>query len=155
MDVMTQSSELPLSCSCGAVELLVSGSPVARAYCHCSSCREFYGFPVLAATAWKNDVVRVSKGLGLLGKYKHPTKQMQRHFCLACGTTMFGANRLGLTVIHNSLIAKAWGGLLPDALTPEFHLFYAYREFDIDDELPKYLEGRDGPLFSSSEPSEA
>jgi hypothetical protein len=151
MDTMSQNPEHLLSCSCGAVELLVSGCPVARAYCHCPSCREFYGLAVLAATAWKNDAVRVAKGQTLLGEYKHPTKQMQRHFCLACGATMFGTNRLGLTVVRTSLFAKTWGGLLPAELTPEFHLFYAYREFDIDDELPKYLESRSGPLFLSSD----
>ena len=36
---------------------------------------------------------------------------------------------------------------VPDALRPAFHLFYADRELDIDDALPKYLEGWDGPVF--------
>ncbi|HSV53762.1 MAG TPA: GFA family protein [Burkholderiaceae bacterium] len=152
---MPQNPELLLRCSCGTVELAISGSPAACAYCHCSTCRDFYSLPVLAATAWKNDAVRVTKGNDRLGEYKHLTKQMQRHFCLACGETLFGANRLGLTVVRTSLLVKALGGSLPAEFTPKFHLFYAYREFDVDDELPKYLEGRSGPLFSKDVPPQA
>ena len=80
---------------------------------------------------------------------------MERYFCQSCGTTVFGTNRIDLTVIRTSLIAKAMGGSLPETLMPEFHLFYAQREVTIDDGLPKYLEGWDGPLFSSGAPSGA
>jgi hypothetical protein len=139
---MPPTSELLLSCNCGTVEVQVRGSPAACAYCHCSSCRDFYGLPVLAATAWKSGVVQTVKGHAQMGKYRHPTKQMQRHFCLQCGEIMFGVNRLGLTVIRNSLMTRALGGTLPVELRPSFHLFYAEREIDIDDELPKYMGSR-------------
>ena len=152
---MPPNLELVLSCSCGAVELQVSGSPAACAYCHCSSCRDFYGLPGFAATAWKNEACRVVKGTEQLGEYRHPTKQMQRHFCVACGETMFGVNRLGLTVVRTSLLARASRGSLPAEFNPRFHLFYSNRELDIDDELPKYMEGRSGPLFSKHESPQA
>jgi hypothetical protein len=61
---------------------------------------------------------------------------------------MYGVNRLGFTVIQTALFAKAAGGLLPDELSPKFHLFYADRVLNVDDELPKYLEGRNGAVFS-------
>lgn len=154
MDTSPTSFEIPLRCNCGLVELLIHGSPMARAYCHCRSCRDLYDLPVLAATAWKKDAVRTIKGQDFINTYKHPTQQMQRHFCRACGTTVLGENRLDLFVIRTSLIAKSLGGQLPDALTPEFHLFYASREIDIEDDLPKYLEGWDGPLFSKHVSSE-
>lgn len=128
---------------------------MARAYCHCSSCRDFYDLPVLSATAWERDAVRIIKGQEFIGEFKHPTKQMSSKFCASCGTTVLGTNRLDLVVIRTSLIAKGMGGVLPDGLAPEFHLFYAHRGVDIDDGLPKYLEGWDGPLFSSNEPPEA
>ena len=152
---MPPNHELLVNCNCGAVELQVSGSPAACAYCHCLSCRDFYGLPVYAATAWTNAALRVVKGNEQLGEYRHPTKQMQRHFCLACGETMFGVNRLGLAVVRTSLLARASRGWLPAKFKPTFHLFYSYRELDIDDELPKYMEGRGGPLFSKHESSQA
>jgi hypothetical protein len=148
MNPVPKNPELLLSCSCGAVKLLLSGSPTACAYCHCASCRDLYGVPVFAATAWKNEVAQIVKGNDQLSEYRHPTKQMQRHFCVACGEVMFGVNRLGLIVVRNSLLARALGGSLPADFKPQFHLFYSYRELDIDDELPKYLEGRSGSLFS-------
>jgi hypothetical protein len=122
---------------------------MARAYCHCASCRSFYGLTVLAATAWKAESVVVVKGQAALGQYQHPTKQLRRHFCSTCGEAMYGMNRLGLTVIQTSLFAKAAGGPVPDELRPEFHLFYAQRELNIDDALPKYLEGRSGAVLPS------
>jgi hypothetical protein len=80
---------------------------------------------------------------------------MQRHFCLACGETMYGVNRLGLNVVRTSLLARASRGKLPAEFTPRFHLFYTYRELDIDDELPKYMEGWSGPLFSEHDSPQA
>lgn len=147
---MTSSDPVLLSCSCGTIELSLCGAPAARAYCHCDSCRDFYGLPLLAATAWPSTALRVSKGAQDLGEFKHPHKQLQRFFCQACGETLFGSNRLDMRVIRNSLFARAAGGELPAALAPQFHLFYAQRELDVDDALPKYLEGWDGPLFTPS-----
>jgi hypothetical protein len=148
---MQQNSKLVLNCSCGGVELHIAGSPAVCAYCHCTSCRDFYGLPVLAATAWKNENVQVVKGCDQIGKYQHPTKQMQRYFCSACGETVFGTNRLGLTVVRTSRLARSSDGSLPADFHPKFHLFYGSRELDVSDELPKYLEERGGPLFSESE----
>ncbi len=152
METASLSPKRLLSCSCGSLGMLVSGSPVARAYCHCSSYRHFYGLVVLAATAWKSEVVSIVKGQTLVKTHQHPTKQLQRCFCTICGTNLFGINRLGFKVIHTSLFAESTGGAVPKELMPEFHLFYAERELNIDDELPKYLEGRSGSVFSDSAP---
>lgn len=142
------SPDIRLSCHCGSIELTLSGSPAARAYCHCRACRDFYGLPLLAATAWSPEAVSVTRGAPALGEYKPPERQMRRFFCQACGETLLGTNRLAMRVIRNSLLARAHGGGLPAALQPQFHLFYASRELDVDDALPKYLEGWDGPLFT-------
>ncbi|SDI18759.1 hypothetical protein SAMN05216466_118122 [Paraburkholderia phenazinium] len=56
-------------------------------------------------------------------------------------------NRLGIHVIPNSITARAAGGELPDELRPAMHLFYRHRIVDIADELPKYLDGWDGPTL--------
>ena len=49
-------------CFCGAVQLQVSGGPVAMGYCHCRSCRSWSGAPVNAFTLWKPEAVRVVGG---------------------------------------------------------------------------------------------
>jgi len=72
---------------------------------------------------------------------------MQKYFCLSCGETLFGTNRLGMAVIGTPLIERAFGWQLPAEFRPTFHLFYAQRELDVEDALPKYLEGRNGPTL--------
>ncbi len=49
-------------CFCGAVELKVTGEPVAAGYCHCSSCRSWAAAPVNAFSLWKPDAVTITKG---------------------------------------------------------------------------------------------
>lgn len=40
---------LRLTCLCGKVSVELHGAPAARANCHCSTCRSFYGTSLLAA----------------------------------------------------------------------------------------------------------
>ena len=103
--------------------------------------------PVFSVTAWKKEAVQVAKGADRLSKFTHPEKQMQKFFCLNCGETLFGTNRLGMAVIGTPLIERAFGAQLPAEFWPTFHLFYAQRVLEVEDALPKYLEGRNGPTL--------
>ncbi|MDW3684271.1 GFA family protein [Cupriavidus sp. CV2] len=138
-----------LECLCGQVRLRIAGEPVARANCHCQACRDFYATPIFAATAWEPANVVVARGAQHLATYHRATRQLQRQFCPQCGETLFGVNRLGMSVIPNNLSARACGGVLPDALRPAMHLFYRHRVVEVDDALPKYLDGWDGPVHKA------
>jgi hypothetical protein len=71
-------------CFCGAVEVSVTGEPVAMGYCHCTSCRSWSAGPVNAFSLWKADTVKVTKGSANLATYaKNP--QSQRKWCKTCG----------------------------------------------------------------------
>jgi len=72
------------SCFCGAVELTVSGEPVAAGFCHCSSCRSWSAAPVNAFSLWKPDAVKFTKGESNVGVY-HKTEKSYRKFCKVCG----------------------------------------------------------------------
>ncbi|MQA41730.1 GFA family protein [Rugamonas aquatica] len=137
---------ISIQCLCGAVHIELSGEPAARANCHCGSCRDFYGTPMLSATAWPASAVRIAKGEAVT--FAHPTKQLSRAFCAGCGETLFGTNRLDMRVVPNALVARASGGVLPGNLSPTMHLFYRHRIIDVSDALTKYLEGWDGPELS-------
>lgn len=141
-------ASISIACLCGAVTVGLHGQPVAKANCHCQTCRDFYGTPVLSATAWDAEAVRVSSGQ--VRMFKHPVKQLSRTFCPICGETVFGTNRLGMRVVPNSIVARAAGGELPEPLRPTMHLFYRYRVFDVSDGLTKFLEGWDGPQYEVS-----
>jgi hypothetical protein len=104
---------------------------------------------MFAATAWEPANVVVERGAEYLVTYHHSTRQLERQFCLKCGETLFGTNRLGMSVIPNSLFARAGGGELPEALQPAMHLFYRHRVADVDDQLPKFLDGWEGPLHKA------
>ena len=70
-------------CFCGAVEVAVTGSPVAMGYCHCSSCRSWSAAPVNAFTLWKPEDVRVTKGAEHVATFQK-TKMSQRQYCKTC-----------------------------------------------------------------------
>jgi hypothetical protein len=72
---------------------------------------------------------------------------MSKTFCVNCGDTLFGTNRLGMRVVPNSIVARAAGGSLPEDWSPTMRLFYRYRTIDVADGLTKYLEGWDGPEY--------
>lgn len=127
-----------------AAAFALQGDPAARAHCHCEACRDFYGTAVLSATAWHAQALRMVRGE--VANFAHPLRQMSRTFCVRCGETLFGTNRLGMRVVPNSLAARAAGGVLPSGWQPSMHLFYRHRVIDIDDSLVKYLDGWDGPV---------
>ncbi|WP_268998859.1 GFA family protein [Paraburkholderia sejongensis] len=137
---------LRLTCLCGKVSVELHGRPTARANCHCSSCRGFYGTSIFAATAWEADSVRIGGGVGRT--FKHPEKQLTKTFCDVCGEVVFGTNRLEMRVVPNALVARATDGKLDAALAPTMHLFYRQRVVDVSDDLPKYLDGWDGPTYT-------
>lgn len=140
---------ITITCLCGALSVQLQGAPVARANCHCATCRDFYATSMFSATAW--EAVAVTPVSGAAAQFQHPSKQLSRTFCPACGEVLFGTNRLGMRVVPNALIARATAGHLEEALAPTMHLFYRDRVIDITDALPKYLDGWDGALYGGSE----
>ena len=117
-------------CFCGAVELTVSGEPVAEGFCHCSSCRNWAAAPVNAFTLWKPDAVKITKGADSIGVY-HKTEKSYRKFCKTCGGHLLTDHPL-------------WGVIDVYAATiptfhhePKLHVNYAETVLRIKDGLPK------------------
>ena len=117
-------------CFCGAVELTVSGEPVAEGFCHCSSCRSWSAAPVNAFTLWKPDAVKFTKGEANVGVY-HKTEKSYRKFCKTCGGHLLTDHPL-------------WGVIDVYAATiptfhhePKLHVNYAETVLRIKDGLPK------------------
>ena len=71
------------SCFCGAVEVTVSGEPVAAGFCHCSSCRSWSAALVNAFSLWKPDAVKVTRGEDNTGVYRKTEKSYGK-FCKIC-----------------------------------------------------------------------
>lgn len=140
---------LRITCLCGENAMELHGAPAARANCHCTTCRDFYGVAMLSATAWAAESVTLSDGNH--ARFQHPAKQLSKTFCLNCGDVLLGTNRLGMCVVPNAVVARAAGGVLDAAFAPTMHLFYRQRVIEVTDSLPKYLDGWDGPLHVRQE----
>lgn len=67
--------------------------------------------------------------------------------CSTCGEVLFNTNAFDWRVVSQLLISRSNQRQLPEALSSNRHFFYEQRIIDIDNDLPKYLRGTDGPLF--------
>ncbi len=80
--------------------------------------------------------------------FSHPEKQLKKTFCAVCGEVVFGTDRLGMHVVPNAMLHRISGEGSYSSWAPTMHLFYRQRVVDVVDDLPKYLDGWDGPLYS-------
>lgn len=101
---------------------------------------------MFSATAWEASSVQMESSNART--FSHPEKQLKKTFCATCGEVVFGTNRLGMRVVPNAMLARGRGGSLDVAMAPTMHLYYRQRAVDVLDELPKYLDGWDGPTYS-------
>jgi len=94
------------SCFCGAVQLTISGEPVAMGYCHCDTCRHWSAGPVNAFTLWKPDTVRITQGAENIGTY-NKTPRSYRKWCKTCGGHIFTEHpEWGLTDVYAAVIPE-------------------------------------------------
>lgn len=117
-------------CFCGAVEIRVTGEPVAMGYCHCASCRSWSAGPVNAFTLWKPDAVKVTKGKDQVGSY-HKTEKSHRKWCKRCGGHLY-------TEHPGWKVTDVYAATLPElAFKPGIHVNYQESVLRIRDGLPK------------------
>jgi hypothetical protein len=118
------------TCFCGAVEIEVTGEPVAMGYCHCASCRSWSAGPVNAFSLWPHGSVRVTRGADLVGSYAK-TPQSQRKWCKTCGGhIMTDHPAWGLTDVFAATIPTF-------PFRPAVHVHYQETVLRLHDGLPK------------------
>jgi hypothetical protein len=130
MDQHKNESTYKGRCFCGAVEIAVTGDPVAAGYCHCSSCRLWSASPVNAFTLWQPDSVKVIKGAGDIGTF-NKTDNSFRQWCTRCGGHLMNQHpRWGLIDVYAAVI--------PDfPFRAGVHVNYQEAVLRIHDGLPK------------------
>jgi hypothetical protein len=121
------------NCFCGAVELTLTGDPVAMVYCHCNSCRHWSASPVNAATLWKPDSVKVTRGADKIVTY-HKTDNSYRKSCRICGGH--------LCTDHPQWgVIDVYAAVIPDLpYKPAFHVNYGATVLPMRDGLPKFKD---------------
>ena len=130
---MNQNTTYTGTCFCGAVEISVTGEPVAMGYCHCESCRHWSAGPVNAFTLWIPGAVEVTKGEDQVGTY-NKTPRSFRKWCKSCGGHL-------LTDHPPFTLIDVYAALLPDLpFKPAMHVFYEESVLPMKDGLPKFKD---------------
>ena len=120
-------------CTCGAVQLEISGEPAVQVYCHCSSCRGWLGAPIHAASLWPAQNVKIVKGADNLGLYKR-TEASHRQFCKSCGSpVLVGHPGMGMTDVPAGNVAGF-------SYKPTVHVHYGEKVMAVRDGLPKFKD---------------
>ena len=118
------------SCFCGAVQLLVTGAPVAMGYCHCESCRHWSAGPVNAFTLWQPNAVKVTRGAEHIGSY-NKTPNSYRKWCKTCGGHILTEHPgMGLTDVYAAVLQDF-------PYEAGVHVNYQETRLRIKDGLPK------------------
>lgn len=128
-------------CLCGAIQYEVDELQPNMAHCHCSMCRKFHGAAFSTFGEAKKEHFRWTAGEDKLSQFIAPNGTT-RQFCRICGSSLtFTPNVDNFAYVEFSL------GTLDSALTeiPDAHVYVgSMANWDrIDDELPKFNEGRD------------
>jgi hypothetical protein len=116
-----------VQCNCGAVEVQLTGAPMAQYVCHCDDCQTVHGkaYPVALYPAPAVVVTRGETGAFVL-------KTSPRIKCRRCGTYLFAE-------VPGQPFCGVNADLLPKGrFSPEFHIQCRYAAARIEDDLPHY-----------------
>ncbi|MCW8875850.1 MAG: GFA family protein [Kangiellaceae bacterium] len=136
---MKLNSPIKGSCLCGGVEFEVSQIEPSIGHCHCGMCRKFHGAAFSTFAEAKPQHFKWLKGESELKTYiaKNNTK---RKFCRVCGSSIiFESAKCNNIEFALALLDSDFD------FNPDAHIYTesAVSWFRINDELPKYLKGRD------------
>jgi hypothetical protein len=115
-----------LKCSCGAVEIGLTGQPLMQYFCHCDDCQTVHGAAYACAVYPANSVDVSGETCATVLKTSPRTK------CSRCGTYLFAE-------IPEQPVRGVNGALFPEgAFVPEFHIQCKFAKNPITDELPHF-----------------
>ena len=107
-------------CHCGAIHYEMRGETAHQALCHCSDCRRHAGAPLVAWAMVAADNLTIR---GVPQTYAS-SEHGRRHFCGACGTSLFYTNETMLPGMIDVQVATLDD---PNALPPGAHIQVAER----------------------------
>lgn len=77
-------------CHCGAVRYAMPDQVAHHALCHCADCRRASGAPAVSWAMAPADQVTITGRTTIYASSEHG----RRHFCPACGTSLFYTNEV-------------------------------------------------------------
>lgn len=125
-------------CLCGAVRYRIAAGEIPESgYCHCRTCQQQSGAPVVAWFAVTPLRLTITKGA--TAKYR-ASPRATREFCGGCGTYLFfREDDPAATVSINTATLDE-----PALIPPAFHIYHDSRIawFETADALPRHARGR-------------
>ncbi|MGK0375497.1 MAG: hypothetical protein ACJA2E_001976 [Arenicella sp.] len=126
-------------CLCGAIQYEADKVSNKMGHCHCTMCRKFHGAAFATFGSVANSNFRWLAGENLLQTYlaENGTK---RKFCSQCGSSLIFESAEDNGLIEFSLATLD----ISPAISPDAHIYTGSKVdwLTIDDDLPKYLNGR-------------
>jgi hypothetical protein len=116
-----------VQCSCGAVEILLVGKPMAQYFCHCDDCQAVHG-KAYSCCLYPAPAVSIERG----ETDAFTLKTTPRTKCKRCGTYLFGElPGYGVRAVNADLLPVGM-------FKPEFHSQCRFAVTPIQDALPHY-----------------
>lgn len=75
-------------CLCGRVRYEAAGGVFSRSVCHCRTCQQAHGAPMVGWFSVKHAELMLQADAGALGEYRSSDHAVRR-FCTTCGTPLF------------------------------------------------------------------
>jgi hypothetical protein len=118
---------ITVQCTCGAVEMALTGKPLIQYFCHCDDCQAVHGQPY-ACCLYPAAAVVVERG----ETDTFTLRTAPRTKCRRCGTYLFAES-------PGYYVRGVNATILPAVLfTAEFHMQCRFARMPISDHLPHY-----------------
>lgn len=128
------------SCLCGKVTFSVEGFGVKVANCHCTMCRKFHGAAFGTLVGVSN--LKWHSGKELLKEFTAYNGTV-RTFCRECGSSL-GFRVEGAHPSEMELAIGTFDEDIPVKIDAHIYTNYKANWIDLEDNLPKFGEGREG-----------
>ena len=126
-------------CACGGLRYVAAAETIGSRICHCRACQRWVAGPFLAHATFPRAALMIT---GETGRFRS-SQRLWRHFCPACGTSLFvdpvdAPERIGV------LLATLDD---PSAIPPEQHIWVENKLpwVTTDDGLPQHPRGSPDP----------
>jgi hypothetical protein len=118
---------ITVQCSCGAVEIRITGKTMLQYFCHCDDCQAVHG-KAYACSLYPAPGVSIVRGETDV----FTLRTSPRTKCKRCGTYLFAE-------VPGQGVRGINADLLPEGrFNPEFHIQCRYAVAPIQDDLPHY-----------------
>lgn len=124
-------------CACGQASFEVHGTPLLRAFCHCTICQAFNAAPFSDITLFRRRDVRMPDANTVSYRNYASPAMVYRGKCVKCESP--AVEYIDFALMPDIVIVPTANIVEPTYVPqPALHIFYDTRVADVDDGLPKH-----------------